>query len=71
LKETKVKLKGRKRLGNPNTKIFVNMEKVAAFNMNSILERTEEVDSLENENNVNEREKSKEYTTKISSKKFA
>jgi len=60
LKETKDKLKNRKRFKNPNTTRFIKIEKVMAFNMNSILERTEEDDSLENENNVNERGKNKE-----------
>jgi len=60
LKEIRVKLKNRKRFKNPNTKRVVKIENVMAFNMNSISERTEEDDSLENESIVNEREKSKE-----------
>lgn len=53
-------MKKRKRFINVTSKEFGNMEKVMAFNINSILERNEEDDSLENENNNNEREKSKE-----------
>jgi len=60
LKETIDKLKDRKRIKNPNFKGLAKIEKVMALNINSILERTEEDDSLENENNVNEREISKE-----------
>ena len=60
MKETIDKLKDRKRIKNPNFKGLVKIEKVMALNINSILERTEEDDSLENESIVNEREKSKE-----------
>ena len=48
LKETKDKLKKRKRLKDPTNLLVGNIEKVMTLKLNSIAEKTLESDSLEN-----------------------
>jgi hypothetical protein len=55
-KKVKDQYKERRRFKDPTAKIVGNIEKVLTLNMNPIEERTEEADSLENEEAIEQRE---------------